>query len=326
VALSPDGFRAQIARASTDPVYLIVGDDEHEKSALALAAGEMIEEGLRAFNVERLYATDRGTTAQAVVDAARTLPMMAPRRVVIVLTAEKLLVPKRAKAESEDEPGETEGVEPLIDYLADPAPTTMLLLVCSAGDQPDAIPLPKNLRVTKALAKAATVVTCAGLDGGVDPGRWVQARANEAGLEIDRQAVGRLLQASGEDPGRLRADVDKVLLFAAGAGRVTTDHVLAVVGTATPHDDDWALVRAIEQGNAAAALRELAAALDNGVVPFLILGQIGYAVRTPPPRGRFPARRVPSAVEWLLRTDLAMKSSGGDPRVLLERLVVELCG
>ena len=33
----------------------------------------------------------------------------------------------------------------------------------------------------------------------------------------------------------------------------------------------------------------------------------------------------PAAVEALFRTDLDLKSSGGDPRVLLERLVVELC-
>ena len=32
-----------------------------------------------------------------------------------------------------------------------------------------------------------------------------------------------------------------------------------------------------------------------------------------------------AAIEALLRTDLALKSSGGDPRILLERLVVELC-
>jgi len=35
-------------------------------------------------------------------------------------------------------------------------------------------------------------------------------------------------------------------------------------------------------------------------------------------------RRVPAAVAALFRTDLDLKSSGGDPRVLLERLVVEL--
>jgi DNA polymerase III delta subunit len=37
------------------------------------------------------------------------------------------------------------------------------------------------------------------------------------------------------------------------------------------------------------------------------------------------ARDLPRALEALLRTDLALKTSGGDPRVLLERLVVEVC-
>ena len=39
-----------------------------------------------------------------------------------------------------------------------------------------------------------------------------------------------------------------------------------------------------------------------------------------------PASRVKDAVEAVFRTDLALKSSGGDPRILLERLVVELTG
>jgi len=36
--------------------------------------------------------------------------------------------------------------------------------------------------------------------------------------------------------------------------------------------------------------------------------------------------RVKPAIEALLRTDLALKSSGGDTRVLVERLVVDLTG
>jgi DNA polymerase-3 subunit delta len=331
-SLRPDAVRQQIARAATDPVYLIVGDDEHEKSALALALGEMIEEGLRAFNVERLYATDKAVTPLQVAEAARTLPMLAPRRVVVVLAAEKMLAPKRKAASSasetdEDQAGVEGNIEPLLDYLQDPSPSTSLVFVCSAGEgAPDAIPLPKNLRITKALAKVATVVACGGLDGGKDPARWVVEKAKAAGLDIDRQAVVRLLQLAGDDPGRVRADVEKLLLFASGAGRVTLDHVAAIAGAPVHHGDDWALVRALEQGNPAAALRELQAALDHGGVPYQILGQIGYAIRTPPPRGRFPTRRVPAAVEALFRTDVAMKSSGGDPRVLLERLIVELCG
>jgi DNA polymerase III delta subunit len=37
-------------------------------------------------------------------------------------------------------------------------------------------------------------------------------------------------------------------------------------------------------------------------------------------------QRLTPAVEALFRTDLDLKRSTGDPRILLERLVVELCG
>ena len=259
--------------------------------------------------------------------------MMAPRRVIVVLQAEKLFDPEAAEGrrgradEDEDLTGIARAAGRLPRRARPDDGAGVRVLGPEAGQAPDSIPLAKNLKVTKALAKAATVVVCTGLDGGKDPARWVAAAgAAPARLEIDGQAVRRLLQLAGDDVGRLRADVEKLLLFAAGAGRVTLEHVAAVVGAPEHHGDDWALVRAIERGDAGAALRELQAALDDGGVPFQILGQLGYAVRTPPPRGRFPARRVPAAVDALFRTDLALKSSGGDPRVLLERLVVELCG
>lgn len=324
--LRPDAVRQQIARGATDPVYLLAGDDEHEKSALALAFGEMVEEGLRAFNVERLYATDKAMTALQVTEAARTLPMLAPRRIVIVLSAEKLLAPKKGKGavETDGDDGAASDLEPLMDYLQDPAPTTSLVFVFSAADgEPDAIPIAKNLRITKALAKVGTLVVCSGLDGGKDLSRWIVERAKAAGLEIDRQAVMRVIELASRDPVRIRADVEKLLLFASGAGRITMDHVAAIAGTPLHHGDDWALVNAIEHRDLPKALRELDAALDNGGSPFQILGQLGWMVRT---KTWFHTRRLPAAVEALFRTDVAMKSSGGDPRVLLERLIVELCG
>ena len=55
----------------------------------------------------------------------------------------------------------------------------------------------------------------------------------------------------------------------------------------------------------------------------MILGQLGWFVREKLVAA--DARRVPAAVDALFRTDLDLKSSGGDPRVLLERLVVDLC-
>ncbi|MBK5296300.1 MAG: hypothetical protein JJE40_04015 [Vicinamibacteria bacterium] len=332
--LTPQAFRAQVASGATNPVYLIVGDDDHEKSSLALALGEMVEEDLRAFNVERLYAFDGTVTPMAVAEAARTLPMMAPRRVVIVLQAEKLFDPKKKRKavesapQDEDAPG---SLEPLMDYLSDPSPTTALAFLFSTPEgakAPADIPLAKNLKVTKALLKAATIVVCTGLDGGKDPARWIEQQATSAGLSVEGSVVARILQQSGGDAGRLRADVDKLLLFAQGAGRLTLEHVATVVGAAEHHAQEWGLENAVQAGDAVKALRELKAELDSGVngAPFWILGRLGAAVRNPRARTPYPARRLQAAVDALLRTDLALKSSGGDPRVLLERLVVELCG
>ena len=69
------------------------------------------------------------------------------------------------------------------------------------------------------------------------------------------------------------------------------------------------------------ALRELGLALEWGAVPHMVLGQLAWVARA-----RLPAQRIPGAIDAVFRTDLALKRSSGDPRILLERLVVELCG
>jgi len=83
------------------------------------------------------------------------------------------------------------------------------------------------------------------------------------------------------------------------------------------------MTNAIEAGQGGIALKQLALMLDAGAPPEKILGQLGWLVRT-----KFPNLApddLSSAVEDVFETDLALKRSAGDPRVLLERLVVELC-
>src|SRR5215510_6257231 len=99
--LSPSALRKQLASGETGPLYVLVGTDPVERAAVAAEFGEMIEEDLRPFNVERMYGAE--TRVDDLVDAARTLPMMAPRRVVVVAEAEKLLVPKRESAAADAE-------------------------------------------------------------------------------------------------------------------------------------------------------------------------------------------------------------------------------
>lgn len=325
--LSTAALRAQIASRALGPIYVLTGPDDQEKTTIASLFGDLVEPELRAFNVERFYGTD--AKARDVVEAARTLPMMADRRIVVVLQADRLLNPKRRGTDDGDEePGDIEG---LIEYINNPNPQATLVLVLGAPEpvQPgrkghDLLPLNGTARITKALAKAAQIVECGQFSSEREVLAWLTARARGAGLTVDPAAGQQLVDLAQGDPARFRAAVDRVLMFAAGDGRVTEDHVERAVVAHEVSTDDWALVRALERGQAADALRELRLRLESGQAPFAILGQIAWMVRDP--RGRIPGHRVPAAVDALFRTDVAMKSSGGDPRVLLERLVAELCG
>ena len=301
---SPSAVRTQIKARNTDPVYLIIGDDEAEKAALAAAFAEMVEEELRVFNVDRLYGDEANISD--VIHAARTLPMMSGRRIILVFRAERLLMPKR---DSEKTARDLEALEA---YLEAPQPHATLVFVASALDQ--------RRRMASLLLTVATSVECGGLEDAGDAQRWVRSRVASEGMQIHTEAVRLLVERAGPDVARLRGDVERLLLYATGRPKLTVLDVREVAGPAVAHDD-WAVTSAIEQGSVATALKELALALDGGAGPVMVLGQLGWVART-----RLPPARVPAAVEALFRTDLSLKTSAGDPRVLLERLVVELCG
>src|SRR5688500_19664565 len=86
----------------------------------------MVDEGLRAFNVDRLYGGE--AKVDEVVDSANTLPMMVPRRVVVILEAEKLLIPKRESKAAEEEQERLEA------FLNDPSPHATVVFVCGSLD------------------------------------------------------------------------------------------------------------------------------------------------------------------------------------------------
>ena len=296
-------LRKHIASGRVGPLYLIVGPDEAEKISLAGEFLNLVDEGLRAFNLDRLYGGE--TTAADVVDAAKTLPMMAPQRIVLVMHAERLLVPKK---ESEAAARDLEGLEA---YVKKPVDTACLVLV--AGD------LDRRRSLTKLLLSKAAVVECNGPADAAEAARWVRDRVSQEGMTIDARAARLVADRVGPDVGRLRSDVDRLVLYAADKKAITAEDVLEVVGPPASHDD-WAVTRAIERGAAADALRELTLLMDGGAVPYMILGQLAWFVRT-----HIPAQKLAAAVEAVFRTDLAIKTSAGDPRILLERLVVELC-
>ena len=324
--LTAAAVRKQIASNAPDAVYLLLGDDEVEKSALAAEFAELVDEGLRAFNVERIHAGDFTTGDRlldgvgSIVAAVRTLPMMVPRRVVTVLQAEALLAPKR---ESE---AATRAMDQLDLLFKQPETQTTLVLVATAVD--------KRGRLFKVLQKHATIVECGGPEDVAGAERWIRNRIGAEGVEID-PAGARLMATRAGFPERprpdgrsgdvkqLRADVDRILLYTLGQKRITLDDARELAGPAVLQDQ-WAMTNAIEGAHTGEALRQLGMMFDAGAEPQMILGQLGWVVRS-----KFPAvapAAINPAVDALFRTDLDLKRSAGDPRVLLERLVVELCG
>jgi DNA polymerase III delta subunit len=310
--------RDQIARGEVEPLYLVTGDDDAEMSALAAALADSVEEELRAFNVQRFYGTDSGTTVAGVLDAAGTFPLLTSRRVVLLMQAQVLLTSRKVKAaeaaEAEEEAAEGEP--------AAASKVTDLTLLKDYAERPYAHAVVALFgtglqRQFGALAKRAAVVACeAPLDA-------LAALEREYGIRFDGAARQVLRERAGEDVARLRDDVERVALYAAGRTEIGADQVKAVVSRPDAARGAKLLWMEVANHRTAAALKELRLELAEGNKPgiyYMILGLLRSAAE----RNAGP-RALPRVLDLLLRTDLALKSTGGDPQVLLERLVVELC-
>jgi DNA polymerase III delta subunit len=320
-------IRKQIKSGKTGPLYLLEGDDLQSRHDLALEFANVVDEGLHAFNVQSFYANEatnapgRDQLIGSLLSNARTLPMMAPRRVIVVHESDRLLSPKRAK--EEDEPADaaapkkgkrpaTTPAEELEAYIEHPEPMTTLVFVSG--------PLDANRRVVKLLRKHADVVDCGSLHDAREAAMWITKRLEKDELTIEPKAISLLLGSTGLTLGRIRPEIEKLILYAAGEPAVTVAHVRDVVIPQEESEGTFALMDAVQNANAARALREVSALIDGGVQPPVILGQLRAATI----RLR-PDARVKSGLEAVFRTDMAIKSSAGTPQYLLECLVVELC-
>jgi DNA polymerase-3 subunit delta len=282
---------------------MLVGDDELEKADVAGEFADMVDEGLRAFNVDRLYGGD--IKVDDIVDASATLPMMAPRRIVLIHEAEKLLIPKRESEAADEE------LQRLKAFLNDPPPHAATVFICG--------PVDKRRKGVQLLMKEAQVVDCGTIIDEDDAERWVKVRAAKSGVALDPAAVKALVQRAGPDIVRLRAGIERLGLYALGQDRITAADVRQAVPAGPEAQTDFGISNAIGRNDVADALHELHLALDAGAQPVFVLGQLRVAAE------RLPAHRLRNGIDALFRADLALKSSGGEPRVLLERLVVELC-
>jgi DNA polymerase-3 subunit delta len=227
-------------------VDLYRGDDASLLSDTVRArVDELAGDADRSLVVEELSGDDYQVAA--LVDAAQTPPFLTERRVVIARHLGRF---------SADE------LVPLVDYLADPLPTTSLVLAWERGSQQQRLPAPPK-KLQAAIDGAGGSVVDTGAGRGRARQGWIDEQLKAAAVGID--ATGRRLVAD-----RLGDDVDRVgalvatLESAFGAGAALDEGdiepFLGPAGQVPP----WELTDAIDGGDIKLALDRLGRLLGSG--------------------------------------------------------------
>ena len=322
------------SESAISPVVLIEGTElTLRDAALAELRERVLAGALREFNEDRFDFTVAGTDPAEVIAAARTLPVMAQARLVLV----RGLADRRAEKFTEGALGE---------YLESPNATTCLVLEAETVD--------KRRGWVKRVQKIGRVIDCNGPNKPADVRRWIEARLAQRKVKASNGVATALFEHVGADLDRLALEIEKLCL-AAGDGVVEVELVAELVGQLRPRAL-YELTDAIGERRLTSALRVVAELSDQGEAPLALVGALANHFRRlmraremrPLDAGevqrrlglhpfaaqkvvdqarRFDLRRLRACLDAVRRTDEALK--GGmpiAPRLAIERLVLAVCG
>ena len=266
----------------------------------------------------------------AIVDACRTPPFLAGRRVVVAREIGRF---------------RTDALEPLIEWLADPLPTTALVLTAGGGQV--------SQRLLAALRRVGQVVDTA-VGTGKARGQWLATQLRQAPVRLDAAASRALGEHLGEDMGRLSSLLEALAVAYGEDAAVGTDELQPFLGQAGGVAP-WELTDAIDRGDTEAALTQLRRMLEAGERhPLVVMATLhrhytamlrldGTGVADERAAAKllgvapFPAKKalgqarrlgsagVGRAIELLARADLDLRgASGWPPELVMEVLVARL--
>lgn len=336
------------------PILLVRGGDPVVLAqAVRSAIGELVGDRDRTMALTEFSGDD--VDLGAVAAAASTPPFLDDRRVVVVWGASRLLGrDPSAPGEPDDdtEPGvESSGADgpqegdglgpggsaPLLEYLAAPLGTTVLVLEWPSG------------RVPKALGDAMKRVGGRTVDTSPprpkDRDGWFRSQLGPGDVRLDAAARSAVLAHLGEDLGRLEPLLEGLRsTYGPGASLVADDVApfLGGAGDVLP----WDLTDAIDAGDRTAALALLERMLAAGRHPLQILAVlVGHHRRMLRLDGvatserelaSFPEKKayrqlrrigrdgIARAVQLLARADVDLRGGTGWPDDVSGSLVLEV--
>jgi DNA polymerase-3 subunit delta len=220
-------------------VHLVTGGDEALRTAaLTDLVRQLVGDDERSLAVEE-FDGDAYELA-TVVDAAQTPPFLSARRVVVARGVERFK--------------DVDWV-PVQSYLANPLPTTDLVLV--SAERP-------GRRLVEAVKGAGGAVTEADVgQGRRERDAFIDERLAAVGLRLDTGAKTAIAAHLGEDLGRLPSVLATLGSAFGPAARLGAEDVAPFLGEAGGVPS-WDLTDAIDRGDTAAALTTLARLTGGG--------------------------------------------------------------
>ena len=355
-----DRFVAEVAAAASNnsalkPGYVFAGDEVflYERCRKAVLKA-FVPDDFRDFCLSELDLTQNSIFE--ILDRARTPSLMAPFQVVFVRNLKQLYT----RGAKKDEFAEIDR------YFRSPNPQALIIFVA------DHLRIPadprrmemddktKFERLRETLGDHCGIVELARVDD-TDAMRWVAATAQEQATKMDPDAVRELVDALGSDMMLIASELEKLLLFSLGRGRITLGDVETMVLSAkqrslyeltdaiSAKDRPRALallhglLNSSEAGEEAAighlymlarTFRQMLVILEKYVRDSRAIWQaLWQGFRMPPfaaddlirQARRYKSRRdLTRALRLIARADLELRSSPPDKRIVLERLIYDL--
>jgi DNA polymerase-3 subunit delta len=329
--LSYREFQAGLKGKTLAPIYLFHGEEDLliEEGVESLIA-KAIDPSMKSFNLDILYGSK--SDARSVLSIAASFPMMSERRVVVVKEFEKLATNDVAK-------------DLLASYIQRPLESTCLILI---SPEPDfrKKPYPQ-------LKKVAQVVECRPLYDNNVPS-WIADRVKSKGKEIDVEACQLLQAYSGNSLRAIQNEIEKLFVFVGDRKSISVEDVSQVVGE-TRGFTVFDLQNAVGRRDMKEAVKILERMLDLGESPQLIIvmltrffqqlwklselksrrlseSQMAAELKVHPYylkqylgfAGKFTIEHVEKGFSALLQADTEMKSTGRDPRLIMDLLLYSL--
>ena len=314
------------------PAIVLLGSDPYLRDRCRNAlVDKFVPAGAREWAVSRIPAAGGGL--QELLDRAQMAPMLSPLQVLILQDAETL---ERGGEDAVDETADA-----LAAYLEDPSPFSIILF--------EAEQLDGRKKVFKTLSASALIVE---LSVGGNPTSLVLHMAREMGANIARDAVSELADAVDGEPAKVRLELEKLILYAAGR-QITAADVDALVVSAKKYTV-WKLTEAFAASDRRSAMTFLDSLLREGEQPVGIVGALSWMYRKLVEARELPAgtnqysaardlgmrpetaaialqqaRKIPreqllAGIAILAEADSILKSGAANPRATLEFVLARL--